>query len=314
MTEPELAVQPPPTARSEAPSTRGQLGALLRSLRPRQWLKNLIVFAPLVFAARLLDLEAVFRALAAFFLFCAIAGGLYLLNDLVDLEADRRHPVKRNRPLASGKLSPRLARIALLVIWPGALVGAALVDPDLGLLGVLLLYMAINVGYSLLWKHVVLVDVFLVAAGFVLRAFAGGAVIDVDISRWLVLCTLFLALFLALGKRRHELTTLTKAHEHRPILVEYSARYIDQMLAILCAVTVSAYSLYTIDGATIAKFGTDRLIYTVPLVLFGIFRYLYLIYRREGGDRPEEALLTDRPLLVSVACWGLLAAGIIYTH
>jgi len=300
----------PATRAREAARRRSAIGLIWQSLRPRQWLKNLVVVAPLVFAERLLDPANGLRAAAAFLIFCAIAGAVYLFNDLVDREADRLHPRKRNRPLASGDLSPGAAIAALALLVPVAI--AAAVWLDVGFAVVCGIYLLINVGYTLFWKHVVLLDIFLIAAGFVLRGIGGAEALDVAISPWLLLCTMFLALFLAAGKRRHELVSVADAAAHRPILASYSTLLIDQIIAVLAAVTVGTYALYTIAESTRAHFGTERLAYTIPFVVFGIFRYLYLVYQQNGGGRPEEALLTDRPLLASVLLWGIAAVLIIY--
>lgn len=300
-----------PSARSDERSGRRSPIALIwQSLRPHQWLKNLVVVAPLVFAEQLQNPVNGLRAAAAFLIFCTIAGAVYLFNDLVDREADRLHPRKRTRPLASGDLSPGAALAALALLLPSAFAGAAWLDAGFAI--VCGLYLLTNVGYTLVWKHVVILDMFLIAAGFVLRGIGGAAVLGVEISPWLLLCTLFLALFLAAGKRRHELVSIADAAAHRPILAAYSTLLIDQLIAILAAVTVSTYALYTIAESTRAHFGTERLAYTIPFVVFGIFRYLYLVYQQEAGGRPEEMLLTDRPLLASVILWGLTAVLIIY--
>jgi len=301
----EPAARAPETSRS-----RGTIGLIWQSLRPRQWLKNLVVVAPLVFAERLLDPANGLRAAAAFLIFCAIAGAVYLFNDLVDREADRLHPRKRTRPLASGELAPGAAVAALALLVPAAV--AAAVWLDVGFAAVCVIYLLINAGYTLLWKHVVLLDIFLIAAGFVLRGIGGAEALDVAISPWLLLCTFFLALFLAAGKRRHELVSVADAAAHRPILASYSTLLVDQLIAILAAVTVGTYALYTIAESTRAHFGTERLAYTIPFVVFGIFRYLYLVYQQNAGGRPEEALLTDRPLLATVLLWGIAAVLIIY--
>ncbi|HEX7119927.1 MAG TPA: decaprenyl-phosphate phosphoribosyltransferase [Longimicrobiales bacterium] len=310
---PPLTRDPPAEAQSPAAAPRTRMRRLTlvwRSLRPRQWLKNLVVVAPLVFAERLEDPAHALRAAIALVIFCAISGAVYLFNDLVDREADRRHPGKRTRPLASGALTPGTAIGALALLLPLSFAGAALLDALFAL--VCAAYLLANIGYTLVWKHVVILDIFLIAAGFVLRGIGGAAALDVAISPWLLLCTLFLALFLAAGKRRHELVAVRDAAAHRPILAAYSAVLIDQLIAILAAVTVSTYALYTIAESTRANFGTERLAYTIPFVLFGIFRYLYLVYQEDGGGHPEEALLTDRPLLISVLLWGLTAVVIIY--
>ncbi len=293
-----------------AASPSRQLLGVARTLRPRQWTKNLIVLAPVVFAGKLFSLAMLGAALAGFVVFCALSGGVYLMNDLADLEADRFHVLKRNRPLASGVLSPTVAKAALGLILPGALVAALLLDRRFFLVAGL--YVGINIAYSLSWKHVVLIDVFVLSAGFVLRVYAGALLVGVLPSPWLFLSTFFLSLFLALGKRRYELVSLERATEHRPILVQYSAMLIDQLVGILAAITVTTYALYTLADTTVVQFHTNALIYTVPFVLFGIFRYLYLIYQCGGGGKPEEAILTDLPLLGAVLLWITTVVALVY--
>jgi 4-hydroxybenzoate polyprenyltransferase len=284
---------------------------LIQSLRPVQWTKNGIVFAGLVFGERLLDVEAVARATSAFAIFCALSGVVYLVNDVLDREADRRHPTKSARPIASGALPVGFARVAAVAIGAVALAAAFWLRPAFGV--VALAYLAMLVVYSSVLKHVVILDVLAIALGFVLRAVAGAVVIDVPFSRWLLLLTLLLALFLALSKRRAELVTLASgATQHRPSLAEYSPYLLDQMIGVATASTLLAYAFYTISPETVAKFGTENLILTVPFPLYGIFRYLYLVHRREGGGDPSEHLLTDRPLLVCVALWGAAVVAILY--
>jgi 4-hydroxybenzoate polyprenyltransferase len=251
------------------------------------------------------------RVLGAFVPFCLIPGASYILNDLRDLEEDKTHPLKRQRPLPSGRLKKKPALTALVLLAGLSLFTALVWQPAFGL--VLVLYFLVQIGYSIWLKHIVILDVFLVAAGFVLRVIAGGMVIAVTISPWLLICTLLLALFLALSKRRHELLLLDdKAAGHRPILSEYSPYLLDQMIAVVTASTVISYCLYTIAAETVSKFGTEHLYVTVPFVLYGIFRYLYLIHRRAGGGMPETLILKDKPLLLAIVLWVITAALIIY--
>src|SRR5213594_3456876 len=264
------------------------LGAVLVSLRPRQWVKNLFVFAGLVFGQRLFT-PAVWPALGAFAIFCGLSGVVYLVNDVADRDQDRLHPKKRERPIAAGRLPIRVA------------------------LGVAVAYVVLLTAYSTWLKHIVIVDVLTVAVGFVLRALAGTLAIDVAISGWLLICTILLALFLALGKRRHEYLALgAEAARHRPILAEYNAGLLDQMIAVVTASTVTAYALYTMSPETVAKFHTQLLPVTLPFVLYGIFRYLYLLYRRQLGGNPSELFLNDRALLLNTACWIAAVLLIIY--
>jgi len=286
------------------------LAAVFASLRPRQWVKNLFVFGGLLFAQRLFT-PSVWPALAAFAIFCALSGAVYLLNDVADRDKDRLHPEKRHRPIAAGRLRPGVAVAAAAVL---IVVGLALgfrLAPRFGLAG--LAYVALLGGYSVWFKHVVIVDVLVVAIGFVLRAVAGALAIGVAISGWLLICTVLLALFLALGKRRHEVLALQdSATRHRPILAEYSAGLLDQMIAVVTASTVTAYALYTMSPETVTKFHTQLLPATLPFVLYGIFRYLYLLYHRKLGGNPSEIVVNDRALLINTCLWLLTVVLIIY--
>ena len=288
-----------------------QLRQLLISLRPYQWTKNLVVLAPLAFAQRLYDPGAVVAASSGFAVFCLVSGSVYLINDLLDVEGDRKHPVKRQRPLASGALSSSLAVAATVVCLFAGLGWAFALSTGFGLVvGVYFLLMA---GYSVFLKNVVILDVLIVAFGFVLRAIAGAVVIVEPFSNWLLICTLLLALFLALAKRRQELTLLAgQASEHRRILGEYSPYLLDQMIAVVTASTLVSYALYTLAPETVERLGTDRLVWTLPFVLYGIFRYLYLVHQREEGGNPTRVLLNDRPILVTVALWAATVVALIY--
>jgi 4-hydroxybenzoate polyprenyltransferase len=286
------------------------LAAAVLSLRPRQWVKNLFVFAGLIFSQSLFT-PLVWPAAGAFLIFCALSGAIYVFNDLADLEKDRLHPTKRNRPIARGAL-PVPAALALGVgLLAGSLVVAFALPLGFALTAVA--YAALLTAYSIWLKHVVIVDVLTVAAGFVLRAVAGAEAIAVEISGWLVICTILVALFLALGKRRHEYRTLKgESAAHRPILAEYSEGFLDQMMAVVTASTVTAYALYTMSPETVAKFGTRLLPVTLLFVLYGVFRYLYLLYRRELGGNPSDLLLNDRALLVNTGLWMLTLLLLIY--
>jgi 4-hydroxybenzoate polyprenyltransferase len=286
------------------------LAALLVSVRPRQWTKNLFVFAGLIFSHKLFTADAP-RALAAFAVFCALSGVVYLLNDVADRERDRAHPVKRARPVAAGALSVRAALVAALVLAVAALAGAGALGRPFLLTAVA--YVVLLGLYSTTLKHVVLVDVITVAAGFVLRAVGGATAIGVEISGALLICTFLIALFLALGKRRHEVLTLdAEATRHRPVLAEYTAPLLDQMIAVVTASTVTAYALYTMSAETVARFDTRLLPATLLFVLYGIFRFLYLLYRRQLGGNPSELFLNDRALLANAALWVLAVLVIIY--
>lgn len=283
---------------------------LLASLRPRQWVKNGFVFAGVVFAQRLFTPD-LWVALGAFVIFCALSGAIYLLNDVADRDKDRLHPAKRARPIASGRVGVGTA-VGVAAALIAAAVGASLaISTPLAL--VALGYAGLLAAYSAWLKHVVIVDVLVMAIGFVLRAVAGAVAIDVDISGWLLICTLLLALFLALGKRRHEVLALGEvAARHRPILAHYSPALLDQMIAVVTASTVTAYALYTMSPEIVSKFHTHWLPLTLPFVLYGIFRYLYLLYRRDLGGNPSDLFLNDRPLLLNAALWMLAVLAIIY--
>jgi len=284
--------------------------SIVVSMRPRQWVKNVFVFAGLIFAQRLFTSSA-WIALAAFAIFCGLSGAIYLINDVADRERDRLDPRKRTRPVAAGRLSVGAALAAALVLVVGGLVCATILSR--AFLVVALTYVVLLVAYSAWLKHIVIVDVIVVAGGFVLRAVAGAVVIDVAMSGWLLICTILLALFLALGKRRYEYVALDQdAARHRPILAEYSPALLDQMIAVVTASTVTAYALYTMSPETVSKFHTQLLPATLPFVLYGIFRYLYLLYQRRLGGNPSELLLADRALLINAVCWICAVLLIIY--
>lgn len=294
------------------------IGPLFQSLRPRQWTKNLILFAGIIFSEK----RVLFQPWAwvylgiSFFLFCGLSGCVYLMNDLVDIEKDRKHPEKSQRPIASGALPVGTAKIALPLLLLACL-GIGYQFPPLFFVSALI-YFLLNIGYSFWLKNMVILDVLTVATGFVLRAQAGvGALQKLDpgvyISHWFILCTFMLALFLALAKRRQEIRLLKDdAGDHRKILEEYSPHFIDEMTGLVSASTVMAYAIYTVSAETIRKFGTDRLVYTVPFVLYGIFRYQYLIHIKDLGDKPAEIFLTDRPLQVNMLLW--VGAVVLIIH
>jgi 4-hydroxybenzoate polyprenyltransferase len=279
-------------------------------MRPRQWLKNLVVFAALIFSGHLTDRSAAIRSLFGFLLFCATSGAIYIVNDLADAERDRRHPVKALRPIASGALGPAAAIVAVVLLMTGALMAGFTLSPPFG--AVLLIYAAINLAYSFSLKDIVIIDVMVIASGFVLRAVGGGLIIDVPVSTWLIMCTILLSLFLAFCKRRQELETIPDAHEHRSILREYSTAFLDQMINVVTASTVTAYMFYTVSPEVEMKLHTQHLYLTVPFVLYGIFRYLYLVHKRGQGGSPTQALLTDRPLLLCVGLWALTVVILLY--
>jgi 4-hydroxybenzoate polyprenyltransferase len=302
---------PPRDASAGAPPEPSLVRSLVVSLRPQQWTKNLVVLAALLFGRQLFDSRSVLRALTAFALFCLLSGVVYLINDVLDREHDRRHPVKRRRPVASGALSPAAALGAAAVIAVAALAAAVQLGPAFAATAVT--YVLLLGAYSLVLKNIVILDVIVIALGFVLRAAAGALAIGVPISHWLLVCTILLALFLALSKRRHELVLLAgDATSHRSILREYTPYLLDQMIGVVTASTLMGYALYTVSPETIEKFGSDRLLLTLPFPIYGIFRYLYLVHQRQGGGSPAEMLLEDRPLLLCVALWVAAVAVIVY--
>ena len=281
------------------------------SMRPKQWTKNLILFAALVFSQNLFDGQSFLRVLEAFILFTLLSGSVYIFNDLIDIEKDRLHPKKSQRPLASGKLKPRDAILASVLLGIVGLVFSFLLEIRFGM--VALSYLILQLAYTFSLKHIIILDVFCVAAGFVLRVLAGAVVIDVPVSTWLLVCTMLLALFLSFCKRRHELINLEgEAVNHRKSLREYSAYLLDQMIAVVTASTLISYSLYTMSAETVQKFGTKNLKYTIPLVLFGIFRYLYLIHQKDEGGNPENIILKDKPMILNICLYVLTVALVLY--
>lgn len=287
-------------------------GYLLVSMRPEQWSKNLLVFAGATFGGRLLDVHAFRAAVTTFVAFCFLSGAVYVFNDLSDSAADREHPVKRLRPIASGQLTPRRAIAGGIAAAALGLALAFAIGARLGLAATA--YLALLTAYSAYLKHYVIVDVLAIAMGFVLRAAAGALAVGVTMSDWLLICTTLLALFLALSKRRHELTLLAdSAVGHRPILGDYSLYLLDQMISVVTASTLVAYCLYAMSADTAARAGSPRLALTVPFVIYGIFRYLYLVHRRQGGGSPADLLLSDKPLLACVASWAASVIILLYS-
>ncbi len=280
-------------------------------MRPPHWLKNVFVLAPVVFAQRLTEIDADVKALLALVAFCLASSAVYGFNDIRDREEDGRHPVKRHRPIPSGAISVGGAAAATIVLAAIALgIGYRI---GLDFLGVLAGYMVLNLLYSSGLKHVVILDVMSISLGFVLRVLAGALAIDVEVSAWLLLCTVFLALFLSFSKRRHELILLDRhASDQRPVLSQYSPAFLDQMINVVTASTVVAFALYSIAPETIEKFETRFLIYTTPFVLYGIFRYLYLIYQRPGRLNPTEHVVRDLPSMVNLVLWAGSVVFVIY--
>ncbi len=279
------------------------------SLRPRQWVKNAVVLAPLVFGELLTDWHAVARATVAMLAFCAAGSALYLFNDWHDAEADRQHPLKRNRPIAAGRIGGNTVRVSIGLLLAAAVAASSVVD--LRLLAVLFAYVVLMVLYTLVLKHLVLIDVLAIAGGFVLRALAGAVSVQVPMSPWLYVCTVLLALFLGFAKRRHEIVLLEdQAVNHRRILDDYSVPLLDGLLTVTAAATLMAYSLYTFSAPNLPN--SHLMMLTIPFVIYGIFRYLYLVYRHDQGGLPEQVLLNDLPLLASIVLWGLATVALLY--
>jgi 4-hydroxybenzoate polyprenyltransferase len=286
------------------------MGAWIHLLRPRQWIKNSFILAPLLFSGRALDPSSQLRALAAFGVFCLLASGVYAFNDVVDRESDRAHPVKRHRPIAAGLISSRAALGGATVLLVGSVRLAFSISSGVGAIAVA--YLAINVLYGLLLKRVVIVDVFAVASFFVLRLLAGAAAIGVRPSVWLLLCGGLLALYLGFAKRRHELVLLGDGSaDHRAVLSQYTTGFLDQLSVVLLAVTVVSYIMYTVESATSQAVGSQALSYSTVFVLYGVLRYLYLVHKHEGGN-PAETLLTDHSLLAAVVLWVVYCGVVIY--
>ena len=287
--------------------------AIIQQLRIRQWTKNLVLFAGVIFAHQFRNPDELRRAAAGFLAFCLLASAVYVLNDIVDVEGDRVHPKKRNRPIASGRISIPAAWVGfVLLAAAGGILAIALGARFTRVAGG---YLLLNVLYTLVLKKLVLVDVLAISIGFVLRAVAGVAVLahPVDLSPWLVLCTFFLALFLAVCKRRNERVLLQEqAEQHRRTLTEYPPELLDQMIPVVTAATVISYSIYTVSPGTVERVGGPELVYTVPLVIFGVFRYLYLVFRRMQGGSPSDTLLTDVPTLANIALWLIVVLWILY--
>ncbi len=288
---------------------RSSLQAYLAAIRPKQWTKNAVVFAALVFDLKLFDFSRLLTVIGAFICFCLASSAVYVINDLRDVESDRLHPKKRHRPIASGQISSQSAWLLVGVLLLASVPVALMLRPAFG--AVLLGYLALMTAYTFVLKHLVIVDVFAISAGFVLRAAGGAVVLDVPISPWLYVCTALLSLFIGFGKRRHELLLLeASAGSHRRNLDEYSPELLDQFITISAAATIMAYSLYTFEADTLPD---DRsMMLTIPFVLYAIMRYLFLVHRRDGGGSPEQVLLTDLPLLGCITLWGFVAVTILY--
>ena len=295
-----------------------RLSALIRSVRPTQWTKNGLLFAGALFAHDLTDPRIVLRSVLGFVCFCMLSGAIYLANDLRDLEADRLHPVKRKRPIASGDLPASWAWAALVTIIAAACALAWFLGPTFSITAVA--FLLINFLYNFQLKRLVLLDVISISTGFVLRAIAGVELIrpiepNVEISPWLLVCTFFLALFLGFGKRRQEIVVhQERAGEQRVVLKQYTVELLDMLNTLCAGTTLVAYAIYTIWPATVAKVGSEGLLYTVPFVAYGLFRYLWIVLLRVQGEDPSSVLIKDRPLLVNVALWAVVVALVLYVR
>jgi len=286
------------------------LSAVLRAMRPRQWIKNGFIYPALVFDGQLTNLDSLIRTTGGFVLLCLASSAVYLVNDIADLEADRQHPTKRLRPIAAGELSVPVAAVGGVMLALGSVLGGWWLAPGLGL--IIVAYLALNLLYSFWLKHVPIIDVLVVATGFVLRVGAGVALITVErFSPWLYVCTTLFALFIGFGKRRAEIVLLADgANTHRRVLDGYSLNLLDQLIVIVSSLTIMAYSLYTFSAENLPA--NHLMMLTIPFVIYGIFRYLHLIHVEQRGDAPEELLLRDRPLGLTVILWGLFSTAVLY--
>lgn len=285
--------------------------SLFTLLRLRQFNKNLFVLAPLVFSKRLFDWNSFYEVFIGFLLFCLASSSVYIFNDIKDIDSDRKHPEKRFRPLPTGEVSIKLALSSSILLGSVCLLVSFLLDLKFGL--IVLSYMIVNILYSIILKDLVILDVMVIAVGFLLRVLAGAAIVNIYPSNWLVICTILLSLFLGFSKRRHELFLLTgNSSLHRKVLEHYSPYFLDQMISVVTAATVMSYMLYTISEETIKFFGTRHLIWTVPFVLYGVFRYLYLVHQKEEGSDPAELMFKDKALLIDVLLWTVSCILVIY--
>ncbi len=283
---------------------------LIRLLRPRHWLKNAFIFAPLIFSLNLFVTARLLHSAVCFIAFCLASSFTYILNDFVDRKADRKHPVKKNRPLAAGTVSLAAAAALAAVCLAGSLLLSYLLE--LRILAVVAAYIVLNLLYSFYVKNIVILDVFSIAVGFVLRIFAGSFAIDVPVSNWIMLCTLSLSLFFGFGKRRHDLAVVRDSEKHRAVLTEYSLPLLDYMMVISATLACVTYSLWTADPETALKLGSDKLMFTVPFVLYGICKYLYIIYKKDGGGDPAEVVSKDIGIIVTGTLWVATMIVLLY--
>ena len=306
-----------PRGRRVSPKTEAEPGSalpgLVRSLRPHQWTKNVFVFGALVFSQHLFERRSLLLALLAFVVFCAVSSSIYLTNDIMDREQDRLHPHKRRRPIASGQVPVGLAAATAVALFALGVALSGALGPRF--LAVVLIYAALSYAYCFGLKRIVIIDVMVLASGYALRAVGGAVAIQVDFSNWLLLCTSLLALFLGFCKRRQELTSLLEgAVAHRAVLARYTVSFLDQMIAVVTAATLISYIFYALSEEVAARLHTHRLGFTIPFVLYGIFRYFYLVHVRGEGGRPAREVLADTPLLVNVALYGMAVVLILYWY
>lgn len=293
----------------EAAKKRNLISSVLISLRPYQWIKNTLVFSALLFSLSLFKWDLVFVSALAFAIFCLASSGVYLFNDLIDYEEDRHHPAKRLRPIASGSLNKSLASILMMILMTGAIFSSLLINISFTI--IIIAYILMNIAYTIKLKHVIILDVIIVSMGFVLRAAAGAYAINMSISSWLFLCTLLLAIFVSLGKRRHEIILLKEeAGQHRDILGEYSVSFLDLLMAMTGGIAIIAYALYTMADETVNRFETTGLILTTPMVLYGVSRYFFLVMRCNSGGDPAKLIATDIPTIINIAVW-IISSGLI---
>lgn len=287
------------------------LSQLIRLIRPTQWLKNGVVLAALIFAGEATQPHQAQQAFFAVAIFCLLSSAVYVLNDIVDRDKDRQHPLKKERPLASGRVAVSVALVLLVLLLAAGLTAAALVNREFFITAVA--FYLLNVLYSFWLKNIVILDVMSIAVSFCMRAYAGAFAVRVPASKWLLINTLLLALFLAFGKRRHELLLLEEgATAHRKILSRYSPYLLDQLIGIVTASVVVAYMLYTFSTEVSEEHGTKNLFFTIPFVLYGVFRYLYLIHKEEKGGSPTAVLISDWPILIDIVLWIVTVIVVLY--
>ena len=292
-------------------SQNNRVFSMIKATRPKQWTKNGALFVALVFSRHLLDPRIVGLSLGGFVVFCLLCSSIYLLNDIVDLDKDRKHPLKCKRPLAAGEITVPQSWFTAGLLLLLALGGGFSLAPAFG--WVVVGYFLLQVAYCYVLKNVVIIDTFSIAASFFLRVMGGAIVINVEVSSWLLVCTFFISLFIALSKRRHELVLLDdEAKEHRKVLKKYDVLLLDQMISVVTAATVVVYAVYTLSDETVQRFGSDNLKYTIPFVLYGIYRYLYLVYKKKKGGSPETILLTDGATIINLILYAITVAIVIY--